>query len=165
MVMRKQSRRANLDTQSNHAVLSQAENRKRGSRKQRLAATLGSSANSFGSNAMKEMIGTQRSGGQSKGWPPLTMRANRWFLRVRSPYRRPTPTNPKARQPHAANRWQSRSTPVLRRARYTASNHCAFYQWSIRVPILYCLEHRRPYLDPITPRVKMRKLHHSQRYD
>ena len=73
MAKRKQSRHANLDTQSSHAVLSQAGNRKRGTTKQRLAATLGSSANSFGSNAKKEMIGAQRSGGRSQDRPPLSM--------------------------------------------------------------------------------------------
>ncbi len=73
MAKRKQSRRANLDTQSSHAVLSQAGNRKRGLTKQRLAATLGSPANSFGSNAKKEMMGAQRSGGRSQDRPPLSM--------------------------------------------------------------------------------------------
>ncbi len=74
MAKRKQSRRANLDTQSNHAVLSQAVNLKRGTTKQRLAATPGSSVNSVGSNARKEMIGAQRSGGRSQDRPPLSMR-------------------------------------------------------------------------------------------
>jgi hypothetical protein len=73
MAKRKQSRRANLDAQNNHAVLSRAVNRKRGMTKQRLAATLGSSANSFGSNAKKEMIEAQRSGGRSQDRPPLSM--------------------------------------------------------------------------------------------
>ncbi len=73
MAKRKQSRRANLDTQSSHAMLSQTRNRKRGLTKQRLAATLGFSANLFGSNATNKMIGIRRSGGRSQDRPPLSM--------------------------------------------------------------------------------------------